>query len=192
MRFLETIKAEHGRLFHLTYHQRRLERTLNAFKIEKQYDLASLLKPPSEGLIRCRVLYDEETITVDYIPYTPRTVNALQAVIDDEIDYSFKYADRSALDADFEARGDCGDIVIVKNGLLTDTTIANIALYDGKRWVTPKEPLLFGTTRERLLEEGKIEEADIPLSELDRYNRCAVMNAMVGFVEIDNGIIRPK
>lgn len=192
MLFLETVKAEHGRLFHLEYHQRRLERTLNAFDIKKHYNLSELLDPPKEGLIRCRVLYGDKQISAVYLPYAPRTFNCLQAVIDDKIEYGFKYADRTALDADFESRGACDDIVIVKNGLLTDTTVANIALYDGTRWITPKTPLLHGTTRERLLERGEIEEADIPLSELGRYERCALMNALIGFVEIENGIIPPK
>jgi 4-amino-4-deoxychorismate lyase len=190
--FLETIKAEHGQTFHLDYHQRRLERTLDAFNIKQHYDLSELLDPPKEGLIRCRVLYDDAHASVVYLPYVPRTFKTLQAVIDDEIEYGFKYANRTALDLDYEARGECDEIVIVKNGLLTDTTIANIALSDGKRWVTPKTPLLHGTTRERLIDEGKLEEVDIPLEELWRYKRCALMNAMIGFVEIENGIIPPK
>ena len=192
MLFIETIRAENGRLFHLDYHQRRLDRTREAFGITRSYPLSELLDPPKEGLIRCRVLYDAEQIDIMYLPYVVKQFRALQAVIDDEIVYDYKYANRTALDYDYEEHGDADDVVIVKNGLLTDTSIANIALYDGKQWVTPKTPLLRGTTRERLLEEGKLVEADIPLTELERYSRCAIMNAMVGFLEIENGIIPPK
>jgi 4-amino-4-deoxychorismate lyase len=192
MLFLETIKAENGRIFHLDYHQRRLEQTLAAFGISKNYPLSELLDPPKEGLIRCRVLYDEEQIDIMYLPYVIKHFRTLQAVIDDEIVYDYKYANRTAIDIDYEERDDADDIVIVKNGLLTDTSIANIALFDGEKWVTPKTPLLRGTTRERLLDEGTIVEGDIPLKELKRYSRCAVMNAMVGFIEVENGIIPPN
>lgn len=192
MLFLETIKADNGRLFHLDYHQKRLERTLKAFGIETHYNLEAMLDPPPEGLIRCRVLYDAEQLEAVYLPYVVKRFRTLQAVIDDEIVYDYKFANRTALDADYEERDGADDVVIVKNGLLTDTTIANIALFDGERWITPKTPLLRGTTRQRLLDEGILTEADIPLKELKRYERCAVMNAMVGFIEVEDGIIPPK
>lgn len=192
MRFLETIRAEGGRLFHLEYHRRRMERTLAAFGIPERFDLESLLQPPAEGLIRCRVLYGAEGVAVTYHPYTPRRFVTLQAVVDDTVDYAFKYADRRRLDVLLEQRGSSEEIVIVKNNRLTDATIANIALFDGSRWLTPKQPLLHGTTRERLLEEGKLEEAEITLDMLPAFERCALLNAMLGFVEVENGIIPPN
>ena len=92
----------------------------------------------------------------------------------------------------YARRGACDDIVIVKNGLLTDTTIANIALYDGNQWLTPASPLLEGTTRTRLLDIGKLTEAEISIDTLDRYYMTAIMNTMLGFVQVENGIILPK
>jgi 4-amino-4-deoxychorismate lyase len=192
VRFLETIRAEEGHLFHLEYHQRRMARTLDAFGIPVRYDLKSLLHPPAEGLIRCRVLYGEEGVALSYHPYIPRRFVTLQAVIDDTVDYAFKYADRRRLDALYEQHGASEEIVIVKNNLLTDATIANIALFDGTRWLTPKHPLLRGTTRERLLDEGKLEEAEITLDMLPDFERCALLNAMLDFVEVENGIIPPN
>jgi 4-amino-4-deoxychorismate lyase len=192
MRFLETIRAEGGTALHLAYHRRRMARTLEAFGIAAEYDLESLIRPPSGELTRCRLLYGSGGVQITYHPYTPRTFRALQAVVCDHLAYEFKYADRSALDAAFEGRGTADDVVIVQNGLLTDTTIANIALFDGDRWITPRSPLLRGTTRDRLLESGFLSEGDIPLETLERYERCALMNAMVGFVEVENGIISPR
>ena len=46
----------------------------------------------------------------------------------------------------------------MKQGLLTDTSIANIALSDGTHWYTPAHPLLKGTKRAALLEEGILQE----------------------------------
>jgi 4-amino-4-deoxychorismate lyase len=192
VRFLETIRAESGRVFHLEYHRRRMERTLEAFGINERFDLASLLDPPPKRLIRCRVLYGAGGIDISYHPYVPRRFITLQAVVDDTIDYAFKYADRRRLDALYEQRGASEEIVIVKNNLLTDATIANIALFDGTRWLTPKHPLLHGTARERLLENGTLDEAEITLESLPNFERCALLNAMLGFVEVENGIIPPN
>ncbi len=192
MRFLETIRAEHGRLFHLEYHQKRLNRALLSIGSDVDYRLSELLTPPSSGLYRCRIIYDEYGLTTEYLPYSPRTFHSLQAVIDDGIEYSHKYADRKRLDRLLARRASCDDVVIIKDGLLTDTTIANIAVYDGDQWLTPATPLLPGTTRARLLDEGKLIEADISLESLPRYQATAIMNAMLGFVQVENGIISPK
>ena len=51
--------------------------------------------------------------------------------------------------------------LIVKDGYLTDTSIANIALYDGYTWFTPAHPLLRGTKRAELLNKQLIVEKDI-------------------------------
>ena len=190
--FLETIKVENGCRHNLEYHQQRMECTMKAFGIKGHYDLGALLAPPEEGLIRCRVLYDHDMISISYLAYVPRHFRTLQAVVSETLEYDYKYANRTSLEQIHAERGDADDVVIVKNGLLTDTPIANIALHDGTKWVTPKQPLLHGTTRRRLIDEGRLTEADIPVSELSRYGRCAIMNAMIGFIEVENGILPPK
>jgi 4-amino-4-deoxychorismate lyase len=189
MRFLETIRAENGTVDHLADHLLRMERTLNAFGIDKRYDLKALLDPPAQGLIRCRVRYDDTGCEISYHPYTPRRFRTLRAIIDETVDYTFKYTDRTCFNPLYAQKGESDEIVIVKRGLLTDATIANIALYDGTKWLTPARPLLRGTTRDRLLREGKLVEADIPLEEAVAFERCALMNAMLGFVEVECGII---
>lgn len=192
MKFLETVKADDGHLFHLNYHQKRLDRSMASLGSHVGYELKDLLKPPQSGLYRCRILYNSATISIEYLPYTARTFHSLQAVIDDDIDYHFKYAKRERLDELFTQRDHCDDVVIVQHGMLTDTTVANIALYDGNRWVTPTSPLLEGTTRARLLDVGKLTEAEISIETLDRFYATAIMNAMLGFVQVENGIIMPK
>jgi 4-amino-4-deoxychorismate lyase len=71
--------------------------------------------------------------------------------------------------------------LIIKNELVTDTSIANIAFFDGEKWLTPKKPLLKGTTRARLLENGEIFEADIDVHTLKNYTQVALLNAMIDF-----------
>ena len=76
-------------------------------------------------------------------------------------------------------RGDADEVVIVKNGLLTDTSYSNIALFDGQRWVTPRHPLLQGTMRQSLLDTGQLVERDIRDDEGGRYEKVSLINAMM-------------
>lgn len=103
--------------------------------------------------------------------------------------YPLKYTHRDELNALFELRGTCDDVLIVKHGLLKDTTIANIALKINGQWITPQTPLLYGTTRARLIDEGFLKPAILTPNDIPHAQKVAIMNAMVGFVEIENGII---
>jgi len=177
-KYLETIRAEDGELYHLKYHQWRLESALGT---KKTHQLHELLSPPKKGLYRCRVLYDEENFEVEYIKYTKRQVKRLKLLYDDTIEYEKKYENRDRLNQLFSKREDADDILIVKNSLLSDTSIANIALFDGEVWFTPKRPLLQGTTRARLLKSGKIVEKEIRVEDIMSYEKIALMNAMIDF-----------
>ena len=179
--FLETIKAQDGNLFHLEYHQKRYESVLNALNAKHYKHLKDVLNAPNKGLIRCRVLYSKNTLEVSYHPYIKKNVQKLKLIFDDSIEYSKKYADRTLLNEYFMDKGSADDILIIRKNLVTDTSIANIAFFDGERWITPKEPLLKGTTRERLLENKKIFEEDIKVNELKNYKKVALLNAMIDF-----------
>lgn len=103
--------------------------------------------------------------------------------------YPLKYTHRDHLNNLFARRELCDDVLIVKDGLLKDSTIANIALYIHGQWLTPKTPLLYGTTRARLIDEGLLLPAVLTPENIPKAQKIAIMNAMVGFVEIENGII---
>lgn len=188
-KLLETIKCVNGIAQHLPYHQARLEKSLRALKQPCRLNLETLIDAPANGTWRCRIVYDGVHAKIEYFPYSPRTVNALKALCADTIDYALKYADRSALDALFMQRGSCDDVVIIQNGYLSDTTIANIAIYENGRWLTPASPLLEGTTRARLLDEEKLFAGDISLERACNAERIAIFNALLGFVDVPNGIM---
>lgn len=192
MRFLETLRASEGQVAHLSYHQARLERTLRAHGIDAHYDLASLLDPPSGGLWRCRILYDEHGIEAAYHPYTPQPPRTLWLIHVDTIDYMYKYADRSALDALQAQNGACDSVLIVQHGHITDTPIANVAFLRGGLWYTPDTPLLEGTTRARLIDEGRLHVRPITVDELSRFEGFALLNAMLGFHIVQDGIMALK
>ena len=186
---LETLKIVDGEIQHLSYHQKRYENSLKSLNINPNQSLEELLNPPKEGIFRCRVVYYDKIIKVEYLPYTQTDIDSLALIYCDTINYALKYENREELDMLFTLRGDCDDILIVKNQLLRDTTRANIAFFDGSQWYTPKEPLLYGTTRARLLEAKEIIASSLHVSDLVNFSQIAVMNAMIGFRIVKNGII---
>jgi len=180
--FLETIKIFNGKIFHIEYHQNRYEKVLKSFGIKRFKNLKEYITPPKNGLYRCRVVYDlENNLFITYHLYKKREINSLKLVYDDKVEYSVKSTDREKLNQLYEQRENCDDVLIVKNSLITDTTIANIALLKNSIWYTPKSSLLQGTTKIRLLEEGKIVEKDILVKDIYSYERVALLNAMIDF-----------
>ena len=72
-----------------------------------------------------------------------------------------------------------GEILIIKNKKITDTSYSNICLYDGNEWLTPKYPLLKGIRRSVLLDQRKIREEDIRERDLSAFSKIALINAML-------------
>jgi len=184
--FIETLRALDGQVAHLLYHQQRYEKTLKSLGVRSTLvALEQFVNPPKEGLYRVRLCYTPEGVNdVSYHPYTRRTITRLQMIEAANLIYDKKYADRSALDALFAQRGACDEVLITKGGYLQDTTIANIALFDGQQWFTPADPLLEGTTRARLLDQGFLKKRAIHKEDLGGYVAFALMNAMIDFAII--------
>ena len=134
---------------------------------------------------RCRIVYDTEIRSVEFFPYQIRSVKTLRLVEDNQVDYGCKYANRSALNRCFAQRGACDDVLIVQNGDVTDTTIANVAFWNGETWFTPSTPLLKGTMRASLLDSNQIQEAKIRVEDLSHFSRLRLFNAMISFGEIE-------
>jgi len=183
--YFETIKSVDGKLLHMPYHQKRYESVLESLGAKVAHDLSESIFPPLEGTFRCRVVYTPFDIAVTYHEYKKRDVKTLKLIFNNDIAYPRKSVDRENIDALFSQKGEADDVLIIKNLLVSDTSIANIALFRKGVWLTPKTPLLHGTTRERLLHEGKIFEADIALSQLRTFSQVALLNAMIGFDVLD-------
>jgi len=179
---LETIRIEGGVIHNLPYHQMRMSRSReHLFHTFSTIDLSAHLQAPdTQGVYRCRVLYGQEIEKVEYLPYTPKSINRLKIIASD-IEYRYKYANRKNFENLLKAYPDADDIIIEKNGLLTDTTIANIAFYKEGKWYTPKRPLLEGTMRAKFLDKGILHLKDISKTELNDYTHVALINAMIGF-----------
>ncbi len=187
----ETICIHNGSIQHLSYHQARLDSSRAALfgdEIE-ELDLSSVIHPPTgTGILKCRVVYDRVLRSVHYSPYRPRGIKRLK-IVDSQIGYAHKFTDRGQIEELFERRGEADEILIVRDGLVTDTSIANIAFFNGRNWVTPKSPLLRGTTRERLVKSGFLLPRDISCREIRNFRKFALLNAMIGFEPVESGII---
>ena len=183
---LETIKIEDGVIHNLPYHQERCTQSRQAlYGATDILELKTHISPPSKGLYRCRILYEKSIHSVEYIPYKAKIISSLK-IITSEVVYAYKYANRDTLNSLLAMEKEYDDILIEKNGYLTDTSIANIAFYDGKQWVTPQNPLLKGTMRQKLVDEGFLQTKQIQVSDINAYTQVALMNAMLGFKILNN------
>lgn len=180
---LETICLLDGQLLQLNYHEARLNRTrTQLWGTNDLWSLKELLSGyslPQQGLFKCRLIYDLELIKFEWEPYQRRPITSLKKIYDDQISYEFKYQDRSVLTTLFSQKEDKDDVLIIKNGLLTDTSYCSIALFNGTEWHTPSTPLLAGTQRALLIESGTIKEVRIEEKQLSDYTHIRLFNAMI-------------
>ena len=180
---VESIKAEDGQVFLLDYHQDRLERSfLGVYHRPCPWRIIDLLPAiPRQGLYKIRFLYNETTHSIEVLPYVPREIKSLQLIEIGEYRYPYKWTDRSFINAAYAKRGNCDDILMTREGLLTDTSYANIVLFDGSKWVTPAIPLLEGVQRSYLLDHNIIQPATIATTDLSHYQGFQLINAMNPF-----------
>ena len=177
IKYFETIKCDDYEIFNLDYHNKRIANTIGL-----NIDLQEYIYPTSADLLRCKVIYNQyEILDVQCFAYEKREINSFKLVFDDEINYSKKYLNRDTLDKLYEKKDDCDEVIIIKNGVVTDTSIANIAIYYENSWITSKNCLLKGTTRDRLINEKYLIEKDISVKMLKKASKIALMNAMIGF-----------
>jgi len=184
---IESVKVQNRQLYNIEAHNDRIAFSRRAvFALEDRIDLRDHILLPDtldSGLYKCRIIYEREVQKVEYIPYTPKPVRALRIVHNDAIQYEHKFLNRSCIE-DLLQGSDADDILIVRQGFVTDTSYANIVFFDGNNWVTPARPLLFGTKRQVLLERGVIRQADISYTDLKQFIRAALINAMIDLGDI--------
>ncbi len=180
--YFETIKCDDFEVLNLNYHKKRVSNTIG-----KNISLEEYIYPPTAQLLKCKVIYNQdEIIDIQYSKYSKRVIKSLQIIENDNINYPKKSTNRDKIDNLFLQKNLSDDIIIIKNGLITDTSIANIALWYDNHWITPKTPLLYGTTRDRYIQDGTIKEYDITIDMLKQSKEIALLNAMVDFYIIDD------
>ncbi|MBE9488343.1 MAG: aminotransferase class IV [Bacteroidetes bacterium] len=174
--YIETIKIENGIVRNLEFHNKRVINTIG-----KTINLTpDIPEEHKKGVVKYRVVYDINGIKeISFSPYTIKKIRTLKIVENNDIDYSKKYENRSSLNSLLEKKETCDDIIIVKDGFVTDTSYCNIIFKNEKGLFTPSTPLLCGTKRAFLLKEGIITEKDIRSEEIKEYQHIILINAMI-------------
>lgn len=184
-RLLESIRLQNGNFHRLNYHQQRMDRSVK--ELSGQRNAVSLMEAlkkynvPKTGLYKCRVVYSDKIESVEFIPYEIKPVNSLRIVYDQEIKYEHKYQNRDSLNALLSQRQYCDDILIVRNGFVTDSSYSNVIFYDGVNWITPAAPLLKGTMRQFLLDTAEIKAASVAIQDIPSFKKFRLINSMLAF-----------
>jgi 4-amino-4-deoxychorismate lyase len=185
---LESLKLKDGIIQNLNYHQDRLNRSMEElFPTARKIDLAKEISIPENcksGIFKIRVLYGQTIEKIEIEPYVFRSIKSLKVVHHESIDYHLKYTDRQILQKLFAQRANYDDIIIVKNGLVTDSFAANLLFLDGEKWLTPASPLLKGTKRQLLIDSGIVSEKEIREADIRSYRKVGLINAMIDFEEM--------
>lgn len=186
-RLIESIRLFNGAFSRLAWHQARIDNSCQSiFGKKLSWRLVDILAGqafPKEGLHKCRVVYDDQAVSVEFSAYQPRPIHSLKLVTMDGIEYNHKWADRTQLESAFALRGKYDDILIVKNGMITDTFYGNIAFEKEGQWFTPETCLLPGTMRQWLLDCGIVRSCSIPVHQIGSFTSCRIINALLEFNE---------
>jgi 4-amino-4-deoxychorismate lyase len=182
---IESIKLLDGTFYNLSHHEQRMNRSLKSLcGVHDHVDLEIFLSKvdvPTQGLFKCRIVYDDTSREIEFQPYQYKKIQSLRVVEHDRINYEFKYTDRKLINRLYELRKDCDDILIVKRGFVTDSSYSNIVFRKNNHWVTPWSALLKGTQRQKLLEQNIIQEDDIRMEDIRTFQSFKLINAMFEF-----------
>ena len=115
---------------------------------------------------------------------------SLKLVEDNTIEYAYKFTDRKRIDKLTATRGEFNDILIIKDGMVTDTSYANVVFKDFYgNWLTPSTYLLPGTRRANLLKHKLIIEASIAYKDINKYSEVRLINAMLGLYDTEGILV---
>jgi len=178
----ESIKIENGLINHLDLHQNRVNRSLKYLDATSTHNLNEFITNislPSTGLYKLRISYDlTRIITYSITPYiSKKKIEHIKLMDGSHIKYRLKYEDRTSINQLLEeAKAD--EIIMTDQGYLTDSSYANIIVYDGSNWHTPKTPLLHGVQREYLIKTHQLIPSAIHCKELHHYRYISFINAL--------------
>lgn len=178
--YIETICIEsNGSVPLKKYHLDRVSRTNIGEDVEKEieklidkysHNYETAAADDDKKRYKLRIVYNMMGLSdVSCVEYNIRPVIQLIFKELPDIDYHHKYLNRSMFDNIGEAAENGGfkEVIITKNGALTDMRYANIVFedYNGD-YFTPDTPLLKGTRRAQLLDAHIIHERHITIEDL--------------------------
>lgn len=134
----ETLCIENGTVKNIALHQQRYEQSLHRFYAKSAvniYDILQQIEKTAQfstalchGLVRCRFDYNRDDCLIRFFPYQRTSYRTFKPIVCDEIDYALKYNDRTVLTKLFDRRDNCDEVIIIKQGKVTDCTIKYTSL----------------------------------------------------------------
>ena len=182
IKFVETLRIENGIIEAEERHLSRLNQTVYEFYNQNiNFESREVFIPEKfrNGIVKCRILYSSKIEKIDFFPYRCKTIHSLKAVNGKQTDYSWKYADRYALENLLKQKENHDEIIIIRNRHVTDTSFSNIIFFDGKNYYTPDTFLLNGIRRQQLLEAGIIKEMEILVEDIPSFKSAFLINTML-------------
>lgn len=180
IRFIESLKVFGGEFANIELHQKRINLTSNMFSISRRLNLKDINIPKSNpnSIQKCRIIYSNNDSLISFSDYSRKKIESLRLVFDDSIDYGFKFENRERINELYNKREGCSDIIIVKRGLITDTSFTNLVFFDGKDYYTPSSFLLNGTMRQKLLIDKRIKEREIGYNDIKDFKTVFLINCL--------------
>ncbi|TDS10857.1 4-amino-4-deoxychorismate lyase [Maribacter caenipelagi] len=183
----ESVCIENSQIKNVEFHEARFNRSyIQQYKTHPTYTLFDgihLTNLDNNLKYKLRIGYKQNGTRYSISEYESSIPKSLKLVTDNTVSYALKKNNRKKLNALFQQREEADDVLIIKNGLVTDASYSNILLFDGKQIVTPSTPLLAGTCRARLLAKNSTIEQSISVDELQNFESFQLVNALNDFDE---------
>lgn len=180
--FFESIRIEDGQLQNTKYHLQRMMLTclgaFGSFKFSHLFEDFIIPEEFRDEISKLKLYYNESRWDFEIFSYQRKPVESLQMVDAKDLIYERKYTQRLAIEELTRDKGQCDDILIIKEGLVTDTSIANIVFFHDNVLLTPADCLLAGTERQRLLKEGIADAVRIRTEDIPYFDGFCIINAM--------------
>jgi 4-amino-4-deoxychorismate lyase len=194
--FFESIRVKDGIAENLGFHQLRVNRTLKAFDVSQHsIVLATIVQElvlPAEGLFKLKISYDlngnhHSVFTL----YQYKQIQNFALVDIEDQTYDYKFSNRDWINEALIQSGK-DEIIMHDGGLIKDCSYTNIVFFDGVNWFTPAAPLLEGTQRAKLINEGVIQPKALHVQDIPGFKKFKCINAMLNWdtaIEYEIGLI---
>jgi 4-amino-4-deoxychorismate lyase len=181
--FFESICVKNGVAENLSFHQARVQKTLQAFDaFQNNISLEAIVQQltlPTIGLFKLRISYDlNGNHEAKQTPYQYKQINQFALVDIKGCRYDYKYENRDWIN-EFLIQSGTDEIIMHDDGWIKDCSYTNIVFFDGANWVTPESPLLPGTQRAKLIQEGVILPKALHVKDLSGFVKFKCINAMM-------------
>ena len=188
--FFESIRVKDGIVDNLGFHQLRVHKTLKAHDTsESKIVLEKIIQDlmiPTIGLFKLRIAYAlNGDYQIEWVPYQIKPISNFALVEINGHRYDYKFSDRSWI-TEFLKQSGKDEIIMHDNGMIKDCSYTNIVFNNGENWYTPQLPLLEGTQRAKLIEQGIIEPKSIHIKDLANYKKFRCINALIDWENADD------